>query len=135
MRNVAWTAPELARLLRARRSGERWKARCPAHADREPSLLIWNDNGRAAFWCAAGCDWSDVAAELRARGAVIADRRGSARIDADRRGMASRKIPQNRNVPDLDARRIGWARDIWRAASRARGTAAEYYLADRKSVV
>ena len=40
-------------------------ARCPAHADRTPSLSVTRGkNGDAVFHCFAGCDWRDVSAEL-----------------------------------------------------------------------
>ena len=40
-------------------------ARCPAHADRTPSLSVTRGkNGDAVFHCFAGCDWRDVSAAL-----------------------------------------------------------------------
>jgi hypothetical protein len=51
--------------LNARRSGEGWKAKCPAHDDREPSLSInEGTDGRALLKCQAGCDTNDVLAAL-----------------------------------------------------------------------
>jgi hypothetical protein len=47
-------------------SGARWKARCPAHDDRTPSLSIaTGKDGRVLLRCWAGCD---TLAVLRALG-------------------------------------------------------------------
>jgi len=52
----------LSRLERVRPSGpDCWKARCPAHEDRGPSLSVREtDDGRVLVHCFAGCDVSDV---------------------------------------------------------------------------
>lgn len=42
-------------------SGDGWKARCPAHDDRNPSLGLWGtDSGGVRVHCHAGCDPADV---------------------------------------------------------------------------
>jgi len=42
-----------------------WKARCPAHDDRDPSLSIRvKDNGWAALKCHGGCEQDDILAAL-----------------------------------------------------------------------
>ncbi len=39
----------------------RWIAKCPAHADRSPSLTVrLNDDGRILLHCFAGCDADSV---------------------------------------------------------------------------
>jgi len=39
-----------------RKSGQRWMARCPAHADRSPSLSVREgEDGRILLHCFAGC--------------------------------------------------------------------------------
>lgn len=59
------TALELAERLRARRSGSRWLARCPAHDDHRPSLSIAEGaGGRVLLRCWAGCDTAAVLAAL-----------------------------------------------------------------------
>ncbi len=46
----------LGRLPDARPSGREWKARCPAHKDRTPSLSIGvNADGRVLLYCHGGC--------------------------------------------------------------------------------
>jgi hypothetical protein len=39
-----------------RREGRGWKARCPAHNDRNPSLSVTETETRAKVHCFAGCD-------------------------------------------------------------------------------
>src|SRR5262245_42397802 len=59
------TAEELAQRLNARRSGEGWKAKCPAHDDRTPSLSInEGTGGRVLLNCFAGCQPEDIVAAL-----------------------------------------------------------------------
>jgi hypothetical protein len=55
------TAQELAQRLDAKRNGEGWKAKCPAHEDRTPSLSIKEgDDGRVLVRCFAGCALEDI---------------------------------------------------------------------------
>lgn len=64
-------APSLAALvtgLDARKSGAGWKALCPAHADRNPSLTITERDGHVLFKCWAGCPQDAVLDALRGRG-------------------------------------------------------------------
>lgn len=49
----------------ARKSNGSWKALCPAHEDREPSLSVSEgDDGRAFLRCFAGCNNEEIAAAL-----------------------------------------------------------------------
>lgn len=54
----------LSRLDKVKRTGDgTYQARCPAHADRGPSLTIRElDDGRVLVHCFAGCDVHDVLA-------------------------------------------------------------------------
>ena len=62
-------AEYIARALQGRRVGAAWKARCPAHDDRDPSLSIRDaDNGKVLVRCYAGCEQEQVIAALRAHG-------------------------------------------------------------------
>lgn len=56
----------LARLEVVHQVGpNRWKARCPAHDDRRPSLSIAvTEDGKILIHCFAGCDTGDVLAAL-----------------------------------------------------------------------
>ncbi|MBC7787412.1 MAG: DNA primase [Methylophilaceae bacterium] len=51
----------LSRLDKVQRIGnDRYKAICPAHDDRSPSLAIKDDGGRLLLHCFAGCETDDV---------------------------------------------------------------------------
>ena len=51
----------LSRLEKVRRIGnDRYKAICPAHDDRSPSLAIKDDDGRLLLHCFGGCETLDV---------------------------------------------------------------------------
>lgn len=57
--------PLLQRLEGVRRTGEgRWSARCPAHADRSPSLAIAELPEKVLVRCYAGCQTADVLAAI-----------------------------------------------------------------------
>jgi hypothetical protein len=56
---------EIVSLLNAKRSGEGWQAKCPAHPDREPSLSIKEgSDGRTLLHCHAGCSIDSVLSSL-----------------------------------------------------------------------
>jgi putative DNA primase/helicase len=55
----------LDRLEGVHQKGGSWKALCPAHEDREPSLSVSEGNdGRVLVKCFAGCDTAQVVTEL-----------------------------------------------------------------------
>lgn len=55
----------LGRLSGVKRVGEGWKALCPAHEDRNPSLSIAvAEDGKILIHCFAGCDTPDVLSKL-----------------------------------------------------------------------
>ena len=54
-------ADVVARFRGARRSGDGWTARCPAHEDRRASLSITEKPDRTLLHCHAGCDPDAVA--------------------------------------------------------------------------
>ena len=58
----------IARALDGRKSGNGYIARCPAHADRSPSLSIRDADGRVLVHCFGGCTQDDVIEALRQRG-------------------------------------------------------------------
>lgn len=60
------TAGAFAALVDARRTGPgKWQARCPAHADRSPSLSIRDGpDGRVWVHCFAGCSCAAILAAL-----------------------------------------------------------------------
>jgi DNA primase len=65
---MAPSAADIAAALGgARKSGDSWMARCPAHNDRNPSLTLTERNGRLLVHCFAGCEQSAVIAALKER--------------------------------------------------------------------
>jgi hypothetical protein len=55
----------LSRLDGVRKSGKGYMAKCPAHADKSPSLAIaGGDDGRVLIHCFAACAVSDVLAAV-----------------------------------------------------------------------
>lgn len=50
-----------------------WRACCPAHSDKDPSLLITEDTGRALFYCRSGCDQASIINALKAAGLTSRD--------------------------------------------------------------
>jgi len=62
------TAAGLAQALGGRREGVHWMARCPAHADRTPSLALRDGHTGVLVHCHAGCSQEAVIAALRGRG-------------------------------------------------------------------
>lgn len=55
----------LSRLGQYRRVGRSYRARCPAHDDREPSLNVREgDDGKILIRCYAGCDFREIASAL-----------------------------------------------------------------------
>ena len=51
----------IARLEKVRKAGDRsWSARCPAHADKGPSLRVTDNDGTILIHCFAGCAAGDV---------------------------------------------------------------------------
>jgi hypothetical protein len=115
------TAVEIARVLgAARRSGKWCSCRCPAHDDRSPSLSLRDGEYGLIVHCWAGCDPSEVLAELRRLGLLSNDRRDYHWYAKDRADDSHDR-----------ERRTEIARRIWNAAKDARGTPVDRYLAAR----
>src|SRR5262249_5167845 len=59
------TVTRLVERLNAKRSSKGWKAKCPAHDDKEPSLSISEGaDGRALLHCHAGCALDEIVAAV-----------------------------------------------------------------------
>lgn len=62
----------LMRLNKVQRSGSGYKAICPAHDDRNPSLSISEgDDGRVLLYCFGGCDLEPIVAAMGLRTADL----------------------------------------------------------------
>jgi len=115
--NLRGMASRLAKRLGGYPCGAGFMCRCPAHADRSPSLSIRIGEKALLFKCFAGCDTLDVLRELQAIDAGV--------FESVSGGAA--KPP--------DAAREEWlrerARDIWDQGRPIKGTIAEAYLESR----
>src|SRR5262245_46460313 len=117
------TEEEVARALGARKIGDRWMARCPAHLDIRPSLSIDTGyTGKVVVHCFAGCSQDAVLWALRRElwGAVDPPK-----------WRAVRHLHGDSVVgPDL-GKRTEAAFAIWRKSSPAAGSDVQSYLAYR----
>jgi len=117
-------AEELARALGGKKAGRQWKCRCPAHADRDPSLIVFDGRAAVQVRCLAGCEPEAVIAECRRLG-VWQD--SEADLERERRRQASeqrkreREEKQAREAAQLRARAL----EIWEEAEPALGTEVE----------
>ena len=58
---AAWLDALRAHDCAPQKAGSGWKARCPAHADRTPSLSVWEtDDGTVGVKCYAGCIYESI---------------------------------------------------------------------------
>ncbi len=118
------SAETIARALGGHRAGRDWIARCPAHADKTPSLAIREGHdGRVLLKCHAGCTQWEVIGALKDRGIWMA---GSGQSSA-----ASRRVADVEEHRCGDGDRTTHAMRIWDQCIPARGTLVETYLQAR----
>jgi hypothetical protein len=92
------SATELVQRLNAKRSGEGWKAKCPAHDDRVPSLSIKEgSDGRVLLHCFAGCSIDDI---LRAIGLARRDLFPTGSSLAPKQATATEPYPHGGRAPE-----------------------------------
>ena len=117
-------AAELAAVLKARRTGRGWVARCPAHDDRGPSLSIGEGaDGRLLLKCFAGCSWADLRQALGARGLWT----------GSYRGLSVPRHWRPRRATQYEAERLQAVRRVWQAARAiTSGDPADRYLRSRE---
>jgi putative DNA primase/helicase len=74
----------LSKLHGVRREGNGWKALCPAHGDKNPSLSIHQMDGRILLYCHAGCSAQAILAALAIEARdLFEDGRGGRQIVAE----------------------------------------------------
>ena len=61
-------AEQIARALGGHRSGNQWKCRCPAHNDKDPSMIIFDGTHAVQVRCYSGCEPIDIIHALRSMG-------------------------------------------------------------------
>ncbi|MBW7849991.1 MAG: toprim domain-containing protein [Rhodospirillales bacterium] len=111
-------AEAIAKALGGRKAGGAWSCRCPAHDDRNPSLVISDGNKGLLVHCYAGCEPIDVLSALRRLRLV------------DGRPLEQ---PRHRHIEhrDDDAQRTAVAQRIWRESKPAERSPAAAYLGNR----
>jgi putative DNA primase/helicase len=123
-------AETIARSLGGKRAGRQWLCRCVLpqnhrNGDRHPSLLIWDSDITVGLKCMAGCDTSDIIAELRRRG--LWDR-------PDHRIGPYRPVIKRQAADAGMLQNAAHARRIWDSAEDPRGTLAECYLKEHRKL-
>jgi hypothetical protein len=115
-------AAAIARALGGKRSGNQWKCKCPAHADKDPSMIIFDGREAVQVRCYAGCDPLDIIGALRSMGLWEGSEDGDGEAEQRRR----------QSTPATDpSRHHRLAMQIWEHAVDPRGTPAEDYLRGR----
>jgi hypothetical protein len=123
------TAEDLAQQLQARRVGSGWRARCPAHEDKTPSLSIGvGTDGRVLIYCFAGCTFSAIVAACGLEPGDLSPEPVTAR---HRRPRSAAEMPtvlewlcETRRIPQEEAAHI-------LAAATRSGPAVIFRYADR----
>ena len=119
------TLQALLDLVGARRSGDSWVGRCPAHKDRTPSLSVCERDGKILLHCFAGCTYKAICSALGIENsALFTAPQGSPRVLAtydytdERGGICSiRQFVTSRKI-SVNAGRTGKAAGfgIWMAS-------------------
>lgn len=80
-----WSAERCAHLLaKPKRTPTGWKACCPAHEDKDPSLFLADgEDGGVALRCYAGCDYQDIVRALESKGAELSGTRSRDQIPSE----------------------------------------------------
>src|SRR5262245_14863508 len=112
-------ADELARALGGKKAGRQWQCRCPAHADSDPSLIVFDGRAAVQVRCLAGCQPGDVIAACRRLG-VWQDDEADERAAREKR---QRALDEKRARAEAELR--ARALEIWDEARPAAGTVVE----------
>lgn len=117
-------AAEVAAIIGGRRTVDGWLCRCPlpshgqGHGDRNPSLLVRDGERAVLLKCFAGCEPTDVLAEIRRRGI----------------GATSLLDPRLQVEHDRPSRSAE-ALVLWRQAWPLAGTLGERYLEEHRGLL
>ena len=96
-----------------KRNGQGYKAQCPAHEDKNPSLSVSaGDNGRVLLHCHAGCRAEDVVAALRLKMSDLMP--GRVHVYKNSHGGIKK-----RNIVDVDGNRGSKTKPSYSAADAA----------------
>ncbi len=120
------SAAMIAEVLKGRKVGQAWMARCPAHEDKTPSLSIRQvDEGRVLVHCFAGCTQSEVIASLRSIGLWFQS------DHSPYKSATARRFIDQHNFCITDSDRTKFALSLWESSSPAEHTPVEIYLKSR----
>src|SRR6476620_5693818 len=109
-------AADLAKALKAHRSGHWYVARCPGHDDRNPSFSFRDgDKGGLVVKCFRDYTRAIIIAALRARGLL-------AENGARSRCRPATAADAKRQPTDVDTKRTEKALAIWHTSTPAEGT-------------
>ncbi len=115
------TAGAIAKALKGQRTPSGWLVCCPAHNDRNPSLLLGDgEDGKLLCHCYAGCDGRDVLAAIRSMG--LLEHAATTMV---------RQAPRTDTNDEDRQRRIEYARKLWRDTQPAEDSPVAKYLANR----
>jgi phage/plasmid primase-like uncharacterized protein len=124
----------LSRLERVVSAGaSKWKARCPAHEDRNPSLLASvRSDSSVGLYCFAGCAFESIVAAM---GLAAVDLRAPS-IDAKpgKAGAPPRSwlsLSKSKQIATHEIAKLSLIRETLAGSVPARGTLAEKYLRSR----
>lgn len=118
----------ISKLDKVKRTGkDRWSARCPAHADKGPSLSIREtDDGRVLVHCFAGCSIHEI---VQAVGLELSDL-------FPQRNDGQHYRPERRPFPATDAlRAISFEALVVCAAAAALATGEPLSTVDRERLL
>lgn len=125
----------LTRIGNARKIGDRWSSRCPAHDDSSPSLSIRGGPDGVLLHCFAGCAVSAVVAVLGLRMADLFDKplHPQVLVPQPQRTPTADEIEASlranlRSILDEEAKRLGYEPPITsRHHNRARQTVSRLF--------
>ena len=117
----------LNRLEGVRKSNGSWKALCPAHDDREPSLHVSEgDDGRALLKCFAGCENPQIVAAIGLDMSDLFERRNGHRnkfFSTPPKTITTVQPQEVRRCEEVAGRLLEEARPYGQEVSGARGGA------------
>jgi putative DNA primase/helicase len=125
-------ARALVKALGGRWCGGYGIAKCPAHADREPSLKIKDDprkNDRLDVICFGGCGWREVKSELRRQGLIGGYGRLARHCEGTKGPNADRS-----HEDEYSADRQRLALRLWGDAKPLPGTLGERYFRETRGL-
>ena len=114
----------LSQLDGVRQRGTRWSARCPAHADRSPSLSISEGDKALLLKCWAGCRLEEICTSLGLRPADLFF--DALDTDPQRRREAARRRHQHQQAREQQALQQGLLIDALRES--------DYFVQSRRGI-